>query len=142
MRSFLTLSSSLKISKQELLPSSIEHKSPDVAKDWLELMLNRVSEDIRSRDIQEAQDSIRFLEEQREKTDLVSLDEVFAQLIEEQTKTIMLANVSKDYVFDVIDPPSFKVKTRPSRALICVLGALLGGILGTVIVFARHYAKT
>ena len=53
----------------------------------------------------------------------MSLDEVFAQLIEEQTKTIMLANVSKDYVFDVIDPPvAPELKSKPSRAVICVLG--------------------
>ena len=85
-----------------------------------------MSEDLRSKDILEAEESIKFLEAQREKTSLVSLDEVFAQLIEEQTKTIMLANVSKDYVFDVIDPPvAPELKSKPSRALICVLGTLL-----------------
>ncbi len=73
---------------------------------------------------------------------LVSLDEVFAQLIEEQTKTIMLANVSKDYVFDVIDPPvAPELKSKPSRALICVLGTLLGGMLGVVVVLIRYYGR-
>ena len=87
-------------------------------------------------------ESIKFLEAQREKTSLVSLDEVFAQLIEEQTKTIMLANVSKDYVFDVIDPPvAPELKSKPSRALICVLGTLLGGMLGVVVVLIRHYGR-
>ena len=89
-----------------LISVSVEHKSPDIAKQWVEHMVDRVSEDLRSKDIREAEESIKFLEAQREKTSLVSLDEIFAQLIEEQTKTIMLAsNVSKDYVFDVIDPP-------------------------------------
>ena len=88
-----------------LISVSVEHESPDIAKQWVELMVSRVSEDLRSKDTREAEESIKFLEAQRERTSLVSLDEVFAQLIEEQTKTIMLANVSKDYVFDVIDPP-------------------------------------
>jgi len=68
---------------------------------------------------------------------------VYTQLIEEQTKTIMLANVSKDYVFDIIDPPVVpERKSKPSRALICVLGTLLGGMLGVVLVLVRHYART
>ena len=124
-----------------LITVSVEHESPDIAKQWVELMVSRVSEDLRSKDIREAEESIKFLESQRE-TSLVSLDEVFAQLIEEQTKTIMLANVSKDYVFDVIDPPvAPELKSKPSRALICVLGTILGVVLGVVIVLMRHYAR-
>ena len=125
-----------------LISVSVEHQSPDIAKRWVDLMVNRVSEDLRSKDIREAEESIKFLESQREKTSLVALDEVFAHLIEEQTKTIMLANVSKDYVFDVIDPPvAPELKSKPSRALICVLGTLLGGMLGVVIVLIRHYGR-
>ena len=138
---FVNLLSVSKDKQTGLISVGIEHQSPDVAKRWVELMVRRVSEDLRSKDIKEAEDSIRFLKAQREITSLVSLDEVFAQLIEEQTKTIMLANVSKDYVFDVIDPPVAPEKrSKPSsRALICVLGSLLGGMLGVVIVLVRHY---
>ena len=126
-----------------LISVSVEHESPDIAKQWVELMVSRVSEDLRSKDIREAEESIKFLEAQREKTSLVSLDEVFAQLIEEQTKTIMLANVSKDYVFDVIDPPvAPELKSKPSRALICVLGTLFGGMLGVVVVLDSTLWKT
>jgi len=122
---------------------SVQHESPVVAKEWAELLIDRINEEIRSEDVGEAEASIAFLEAQREQTSLVSLDEVFAQLIEEQTKTIMLANVSKDYVFDIIDPPVVpELKSKPSRALICVLGTLLGGMLGIVWVLVRHYARS
>jgi uncharacterized protein involved in exopolysaccharide biosynthesis len=122
---------------------SVQHESPVVAKEWAELLIDRINEEIRAEDVGEAEASIAFLEAQREQTSLVSLDEVFAQLIEEQTKTIMLANVSKDYVFDIIDPPVVpELKSKPSRALICVLGTLLGGMLGIVWVLVRHYARS
>ena len=125
-----------------LISVSIEHQSPDVAKRWVDLIVSRVSEDLRSKDIREAEESIRFLEVQREKTSLVALDEVFAQLIEEQTKTIMLANVSKNYVFDVIDPAvASERKSKPSRALICILGSLMGVLVGVVVVLLRHYGR-
>ena len=139
---FLALLSVSEDKQTGLIFVSAEHHSPDIAKRWVELMVNRVSEDLRTKDIREADESIKFLESQREKTSLVALDEVFAQLIEEQTKTIMLANVSKDYVFDVIDPPvSPELKSKPSRALICVLGTLLGGMLGVLVVLIRHYGR-
>jgi len=122
---------------------SVQHESPVVAKLWADMLIDRINEEIRAEDVGEAEASIAFLEAQREQTSLVSLDEVFAQLIEEQTKTIMLANVSKDYVFDIIDPPVVpELKSKPSRALICVLGTLLGGMLGIVWVLVRHYARS
>ena len=120
---------------------AIEHESPVVAQAWVALIIESVTEELRSSDVKEAQGSIAFLDQQRAQTSLVSLDEVFAQLIEEQTKTIMLANVSKDYVFNVIDPAVVpELKTEPQRALIFLAGALLGGIFAVLSVFVRHYA--
>ena len=127
--------------KTSLVTIAIKHQSPVVAQAWVALIIEAVTEELRGSDVEEAQGSIAFLEQQRTQTSLVSLDEVFAQLIEEQTKTIMLANVSKDYVFNVIDPAVVpELKSDPKRALICILGTLLGGMLGVLLVFVRHYA--
>ena len=124
-----------------LITIAIKHESPVVAQAWVALIIEAVTEELRGSDVEEAQGSIAFLEQQRTQTSLVSLDEVFAQLIEEQTKTIMLANVSKDYVFSVIDPAVVpELKSEPKRALICILGTLLGGMLGVLLVLFRHYA--
>ena len=93
--------------------------------------------------MEEAEKSIAFLNQQRLKTNLVSLTEVFAELIEQQTKTVMLANASDEYVFQVIEPPvAPELKSEPKRALICVLGTLLGGMLAVVFVLIRHYSRT
>jgi uncharacterized protein involved in exopolysaccharide biosynthesis len=124
-----------------LVMIAIKHQSPVVARAWVALIIEAVTEELRGSDVEEAQGSIAFLEQQRAQTSLVSLDEVFAQLIEEQTKTIMLANVSKDYVFDIIDPAVVpELKSEPKRALISILGTLLGGMLGGLLVLVRHYA--
>jgi uncharacterized protein involved in exopolysaccharide biosynthesis len=137
---FLKLFSVFEDKKNGLITISVEHQSPDVAKYWVDLIIDRVSEDLRSRDVRYAESSIRFLETQRERTSLVSLDEIFAQLIEDQTKTIMLANVSEDYVFEIIDPPiSPEMKISPNRKLICLVGLLSGLMLAILGNFARHY---
>ena len=121
---------------------AVTHFSPSVARDWVLLIVNGVNNAVRARDVEEAENSIAFLNEQRQKTNLVSLTEVFAELIEQQTKTVMLAAASEEYVFQIIDPPvAPELKSEPNRALICILGVLLGGMLAVVYVLIRHYAK-
>jgi hypothetical protein len=121
---------------------AVTHLSPSVARDWVDLLIKGINEAVRARDVREAENSIEFLNEQRLKTNLVSLTEVFSELIEEQTKTVMLANASDEYLFQVIEPPVVpERKSEPSRALICVLGTMLGGMLGLVLVLIRHYAS-
>ena len=73
---------------------------------------------------------------------LVSLEALFANLIEEQTKTKMLANVSPDYVFRLIDAPIVpEDKFKPSRARICIIGAFLGFVFSLFAVFIHHFWK-
>jgi uncharacterized protein involved in exopolysaccharide biosynthesis len=65
---------------------------------------------------------------------------VFYQLIEEQTKTIMLAEVSPEYVFQTIDPANFPdEKTKPNRPLIVILGTFFGVMLSLLIVLIRYF---
>ena len=64
------------------------------------------------------------------------------QLIEEQTKTVMFANVREQYVLKTIDPALVpELKSGPKRAFICVLGMLLGGVLAVVIVLIRYFLR-
>ena len=121
---------------------AVTHYSPTVASNWVTLIVEGVNEAVRARDVQEAEKSIAFLNEQRLKTNLVSLTEVFAELIEQQTKTVMLANASDEYVFQVIEPPvAPELHSEPKRALICVLGTLLGSMLAVIVVLIRHYVR-
>ena len=61
--------------------------------------------------------------------------------IEEQTKTIMLANSRPEYLFKTIDPAiAPERKAGPSRALTCVFGTLFGGFMGVMMVLIRRYA--
>lgn len=139
-REFLKLLSMNEDKETGLIILSVKHQSPFFAKALVMMIIDAINHDLRTNDIKEAEDSIKFLEIQRELTSLVSLDEVFSQLIEEQTKTIMLANVSKDYVFDIIDPPVVsEMKSEPRRANICILATILGGMIGIIVVLIRHY---
>jgi uncharacterized protein involved in exopolysaccharide biosynthesis len=122
---------------------SVEHQSPVVAATWVNWLVEDVNAAVKAQDVTEAEKSIEYLREQVTNTSLADLQAVFFDLIQSQTETVMLAEVRQEYVFKTIDPAvAPEEKSKPSRALICVLGTLLGGMLSVVIVLIRHYARS
>ncbi|WP_233143770.1 Wzz/FepE/Etk N-terminal domain-containing protein [Colwellia chukchiensis] len=125
-----------------IITISIEHYSPEIAKQWLLWLVDEINTTMREQDKAEAQRSIDYLTEKLEETQLADMQTVFYQLIEEQSKTIMLAEVSLEYVLKTIDPANVPdEKDSPKRALIVVLGGLLGGILSVLIVLIRYFTN-
>jgi len=121
---------------------SVEHKSPEVAAKWVTLLIEDINRIVKSQEVEEAKRSIEYLKQQAENTTLRDLQAVFFELIQSQTETVMLAEVRQEYVFKIIDPPFVpEEKSKPSRALICIVGTLLGAILGMIIALARYHGK-
>ncbi len=133
----------LAVSKDEktgFVTIAVEHYSPVVAQRWTQLLVKEINEVVRKKDVDEAQRSISYLQEKMSQVPLAEMRNVFYQLIEEQTKTIMLAEVRDEYIFSTIDPPVVpEEKAKPKRALICILGTLIGGMLAIMAVFIRHF---
>tara|TARA_B100000900_G_scaffold315140_1_gene274007 strand:- start:14622 stop:15572 length:951 start_codon:yes stop_codon:yes gene_type:complete len=122
---------------------SIKHKSPFVAKQWAELIVDEVNNFYRLKDKLESEKAVSYLNEQISLTSLSEIKEALAQLLQEQTKKLALIEANKFYVFDYIDPPAvMEEKSEPSRALICILGAIFGGMLSILLVLIRHYVFT
>lgn len=119
---------------------AIEHVSPYVAQQWVEWLIQDINKTMKQRDVLEALKSTDFLTQQLEQTKIADIRAVLYKLVEEQTKTIMFAKVRDEYVFKTIDAALVsEEKFKPKRALICVLGVLLGGMLSVMIVLIRHY---
>jgi LPS O-antigen subunit length determinant protein (WzzB/FepE family) len=54
----------------------------------------------------------------------------------------MFAEVRDEYVFKTIDPAFVpEEKAKPKRALICVLGIMLGGMLAVMLVLIRYFVR-
>jgi uncharacterized protein involved in exopolysaccharide biosynthesis len=121
---------------------SVEHYSPYVAKQWVDWLIQDINLNMKSRDKQEAEKSIAYLQSQIEKTTIADHKTLLYQLIEEQTKTLMFAEVRDEYIFKTIDTALVpELKAKPKRALIVVLGVLLGGMLAVLIVLIRYFAS-
>lgn len=121
---------------------SVEHYSPYIAKEWVELLNYEINEVMRERAKQESKENLNYLNSQLDKTRVVEMRNTFYELIKEQTRSLMLAEVQKDYVFKVIDPPVVpEKKVKPSRALLAIAGLILGLTIGLMIVFISFVIK-
>ena len=125
-----------------MITVAIEYYSPKIATQWLLWLVSDINAAMREQDKAEAQRSIDYLSTKLQETQLADMQTVFYQLIEQQTKTIMLAEVSLEYVLKTIDPANApEEKAKPKRALIVVLGTILGGILSMLIVLIRYFTS-
>jgi LPS O-antigen subunit length determinant protein (WzzB/FepE family) len=118
---------------------SIQHQSPIVAKDWVELIVYNINESMRELDKQDAQNAINFLSQSSNSTNVQSIREVINRILESKMQTLMLASTNKAYIFKTIDSPiAPEVKSGPVRSFICFMGTLIGGIISLLIVFLNH----
>lgn len=123
-----------------LVNLSIEHKSPFIAKKWVDLIIYNVNESMREIDKINAQNSINFLNESSKTVKIQSIKEVVSKLLESQMQTLMLASSNEAYVFKIIESPlAPEDKTGPSRVILCILGTLLGFILSLLILLVQYF---
>ncbi len=126
-------------SETGMVTLSIEHISPYIAQQWAKWLVEDINQEMKERDVLEANRSTDFLTKQIEKTHIADIRTILYKLIEEQAKTIMLANVRDEYVFKTIDPALVsEEKSKPKRALIVILGVFLGGMLSVLFLLLKH----
>lgn len=124
--------------KSGFVTVSVEHYSPFVAKEWVNWLVDDLNASIMEQDVAEAQQAIEYLNSQIADTSQTELQNVFFGLIQEQTKTVMLAKVSDEYLLKTLDPAvAPELKSRPKRALIVILATMLGGFLAVVFQLVR-----
>jgi hypothetical protein len=71
------------------------------------------------------------------------LKTVFYQLIEEQMKTVMLANITDEYFLQTIDPAVVPEESEsPKRALMLVLFSVMWAILIVFTTIAIHALRS
>ena len=119
---------------------SAEHISPIFAKDFLELIIHESDNIIRQKDLKRSSEALAYLTSEISRTSVLEIKSNINHLILGQLQTQMTANISSNYVLDIIEPPYIpEKKSKPSRSLIVLLGAMLGFVIGIVWILMRHY---
>lgn len=113
---------------------SIDWTDPVTAARWANGFVALANELIRARAISDATRNIEYLNKQIATTNVLEVQRVMYNLIESQTKTLMLANGRAEYAFMMVDPavPPEK-RISPKRTLMVLSGLVIGGLIGTAV---------
>lgn len=120
----------------------ITHQSPVIAQKWNEIIIYQINMLTRDNAKLQVTKSINFLNLQLSQTNLSEVKEALANILEQETKKLMLIESNSEYVFKVIEPPyAPEIKSSPSRALICIIGAFMGFMIGIFIVLVKNFRE-
>jgi uncharacterized protein involved in exopolysaccharide biosynthesis len=121
---------------------SIDWTDPETAARWANGLVALANELIRARALDEANRNVAYLREQINKTTVVELQRVMYDLIENETKTLMLANARVEYAFTVVDPavpPELRIS--PQRTLMVAVGGTIGLCVGVALAYLLELIK-
>jgi uncharacterized protein involved in exopolysaccharide biosynthesis len=117
----------------------IDWTDPDTAAKWANAVVALANELLRARALADSSRNIEYLNKQIAKTNVLEVQRAMYNLIERETKTLMLANAREEYAFMVVDPAvAPEQRISPKRKLIVMLGLAGGGALGLLIAFSLH----
>tara|TARA_B100000767_G_scaffold275270_1_gene311379 strand:- start:12219 stop:13154 length:936 start_codon:yes stop_codon:yes gene_type:complete len=117
----------------------VELVSPRHAEEFLTIIISNLNEISRKQALLEADQSLGFLEEEFLQASQVTLKNSISKLSDIELKKKMMAKINKDFLLKVIDPPFVpEFKSKPSRAIICILGFMLGIITSLVLIFIKE----
>jgi uncharacterized protein involved in exopolysaccharide biosynthesis len=121
--------------KTGLITMQIDWTDRNDAAHWSNQLISQLNDEMRRRAIAKADTSLEFLQKEVQATRTVEARDAISRLMEAQLKQRMLANVTQDYSFRVVDKAissDGEEPIRPRKALLSGLGALVGLFVGIV----------
>lgn len=128
--------------KTGFITISVEHFSPIFAKFLCEKIVLEINLYFQLRDKVEAKNSIEYLSRKIKETSVAEMQSVFYTMIESQTRSLMLAEVSDEYLLKTVVPPMVaEEKIKPSRLIIIVLAALTAFAFSALYYVSVHFFR-
>jgi LPS O-antigen subunit length determinant protein (WzzB/FepE family) len=121
---------------------SVEHESPYIAQQWVELILHKIDRLMRDKEKLEATKSIEYLNTLAPTINYEGLKKAFSSLQQEQMKRLMMVEANENYIFKFLDSPIVpEKKFGPRRILIVIIASLIGIMLGVFSVLALPFFR-
>jgi len=123
-----------------IMQLSVTHYSPYFAYQLCNLILDSIDRLNRKNKMIEVEDSIRYLEENYISAKESEIKESISALIKSNIEYLMLANVKKEFLIEIIDNAYIpKYKSSPERATLLFLGMSLSILFSIFITFIHKY---
>jgi uncharacterized protein involved in exopolysaccharide biosynthesis len=124
--------------KTDLVTVTVDWYDPALAARWANGLVDLTNELLRAQAMGKAERSIRFLNDELAKTQIVELRQAIIALVETQINEAMMSNVQREYAFHVIDPARIPDrKFAPKRSVYTAIGGIAGFALALALVQAR-----
>lgn len=121
---------------------SVKHKSPFIAQQWVEILIDQIDQVMRDQDRRTATKSIEYLNSIAPTVNYEDIKKALSALQQEQMKRLMMVEANDNYIFKVLDSPiAPELKSQPKRSLIVILGTILGMMLSALGVLVFHYTR-
>jgi len=119
--------------KTGLVTMTIRWRDPVEAADWANDLVLRTNTYLRDKAIDRASKNLQFLQQQLEKTSILEVRQSIYRLMENEIKTLTLAQGATDYAFKVIDPAVVPRRKVSPKRMLFLLGGFAAGVLAGVI---------
>jgi len=111
---------------------------PAVAARWANDFVAMANELVRNKALTDAKRNVDYLTAQAARTSSIEVQRALYDLLEAESKKLMLANERTEYAFAVADPAvAPELRTSPKRTLIVLFALGFGIFLGAMIAFMR-----
>jgi uncharacterized protein involved in exopolysaccharide biosynthesis len=128
-----------------LVTVSVLWRDPVKAAEWSNALVARLNAEMRERAIASTNLSVSYLEKELAATSTIETRLAINRLMEAQINQRMLANVTQEYAFRVIDralPPEPDDAVGPSKLVLLALGPSVGLIFGVFAVLAVNVLRS
>lgn len=120
--------------KTKMLRISFQHYSPFYAKKIVDLVVKSINFDMQQREIKEANTSIDLINNSISQTQFAEMRVLLYELVQEQTKRLLLAETKEYFVLEPIDPPIVaEEKAFPKRGFILIIFTLVFGVFSLLL---------
>lgn len=121
--------------KTGLVTLQIEWRDREQAAQWANELVQNLNAEMRAREIAKTDASVGYLEQELRGTTAVATRDAISRLIESQIKQRMLANVTQEYSFRIVDralAPDSGDTVKPRKEILLVAGVMVGLALGVI----------
>jgi len=117
-----------------LITLLLKNKSPELSSIWLTAIISKINNYVKDREKLEAENSLKYLRQRLGETNVIEVQRVIAALIQQKIQTLMLAEVSEEYLFDIVDKP-FRpdYKSWPKRTQMTIIGTIASGFFAILL---------
>jgi hypothetical protein len=121
---------------------SVEWTDPAVAADWANSLIETLNERMRQRALEEAEASVGYLKLEMEQARVVPLQQSIGRLLQSEMQKAMLARVTKEFAFRVLDRAEApKWRVWPKRGQIVIFAVFLAAVLSSIVVLVLNNVR-